>query len=78
MARAELGARGSAALLPERVQSTVQFALQGATAVGINGDVWRRSGSSTWIRRARSPASTTTTVSASIRRGVPRWRAGDL
>ncbi len=39
---------GSLALLPEGSTSTYPFALQGATAVGSHGHVWRRSGTSTW------------------------------
>ena len=38
-------------LLPAGSTSSSSFALQGATAVGSHGDVWRRSGTSTWTRQ---------------------------
>jgi hypothetical protein len=42
---------GTLAVLPDEYLYREKFALQGATAVGPNGVVWRRSGSSTWTRQ---------------------------
>ena len=45
---------GVLSLLPEGSTATSGFALQGATAVGPYGDVWRRSGTSTWTRQGET------------------------
>jgi hypothetical protein len=42
---------GTLALAPGESASDTNFALQGATAIGSNGAVWRRSGTSTWNRQ---------------------------
>ena len=42
---------GVLALRPEDGASSSSFVLQGATAVGTNGNVWRRSGTSTWTHQ---------------------------
>ena len=50
--RTQLGAGRHAHLLARRGRLPDKIALQGATAVGTYGVVWRRSGTSTWTRQA--------------------------
>jgi hypothetical protein len=42
---------GTLALLPNEAANIASWALMGATAVAHNGRVWRRSGTSTWVRQ---------------------------
>jgi hypothetical protein len=44
---------GTLTLTPDESTFSESFALQGATAVGPDGAVWRRSGTSTWTRQGR-------------------------
>jgi hypothetical protein len=45
---------GVLTLPPDVGNSDKPYALQGATAVGNNGHVWRRSGTSTWTRQGKA------------------------
>ena len=69
---------GVLSLLPEGSTATASFALQGATAVGPYGDVWRRSGTSTWTRQGEvTSVDHENSFGSVFSAGVPRWSARD-